>query len=100
MAESDKVINAVMKATGETYEKVSTFVAIAHETVDECVADDISVVAPPLVIGRLACPVLDRMLLRLGDGQWQMPESLDVSEPDLAEPLMLPGETITRYPLI
>ena len=25
MAESDKVINAVMKATGESYEKVSTF---------------------------------------------------------------------------
>ena len=65
MAESDKVINAVMETTGESYEKVSTFTAVAHETVDECLTDDISVVAPPLVIGRLGCPVLDRLLLRL-----------------------------------
>src|SRR5262249_26227089 len=62
MAESDKVINAVIEATGESYEKVSPFCSIAHETVDECVTDDISVVAPPLVIGRLGCPVLDRLL--------------------------------------
>jgi hypothetical protein len=100
MAESDKVINAVMQATGESYEKVSTFTAVAHETVDECVTDDISVVAPPLVIGRLGCPVLDRLLLRLGDGQWQLPESVDVTEPELAETLMLPTETVARYPLI
>lgn len=100
MAESDKVINAVMGATGESYDKVSTFVSIAHETVDECVADDISVVAPPLVIGRLGCPVLDRLLLRLGDGEWQLPESVDVTEAELAETLMLPIETVTRYPLV
>lgn len=100
MAESDKVIKAVMKATGETYEKVSTFTAVAHETVDECLTDDISVVAPPLVIGRLGCPVLDRLLLRLGDGQWQMPESVDVTEAELAETLMLPIETVARYPLV
>jgi hypothetical protein len=100
MAESDKVINAVMETTGESYEKVSTFSAIVHETVDECVTDDISVVAPPLVIGRLGCPVLDRLLLRLGDGQWQLPESVDVTEAELADTLMLPIETVTRYPLI
>ncbi len=100
MAESDKVINAVMGATGESYDKVSTFISIAHETVDECVTDDISVVAPPLVIGRLGCPVLDRLLLRLGDGEWQLPESVDVTEAELAQTLMLPIETITRYPLV
>jgi len=53
MAESNKVITAVMQATDESYEKVSTFTDVAHETVDECLTDDISVVAPPLVIGRL-----------------------------------------------
>ena len=79
MAESDKVVNAVMRATGESYEKVSKLCMVAHETVDECLTDDISVVAPPLVIGRLGCPVLDRLLLRLGDGQWQLPESVDVT---------------------
>jgi hypothetical protein len=100
MSESDKVVKAVMKATGETYEKVSTFTAIAHETVDECVADDITVVAPPLVIGRLGCPVLDRLLLRLGDGQWQLPESVDVTQAELADTLMLPIETIAQYPLV
>src|SRR3954451_6564806 len=100
MAESDKVINAVMQATGESYEKVSTFTAIAHETVDECLTDDISVVAPPLVIGRLGCPVLDRLLLRLGDGQWQLPESVDVTEAELAQTLVLPIETVARYPMI
>jgi hypothetical protein len=100
MAESDKVVKAVMGATGETYDKVAPFITIAHETVDECLADDISVVAPPLVAGRLGCPVLDRLLLRLGDGQWQLPESVDVSETELAETLMLPIETVTRYPLV
>jgi hypothetical protein len=100
MAESDKVINAVMKTTGESYDKVSKLCTVAHETVDECLTDDISVVAPPLVIGRLGCPVLDRLLLRLGDGQWQLPESVDVTEPELAETLMLPIETIARYPMI
>ena len=100
MAEADKVINAVMKATGESYERVSTFASAAHETVDECVTDDISVVAPPLVIGRLGCPVLDRLLLRLGDGRWQLPESVDVTEAELADTLMLPIETVARYPMI
>jgi hypothetical protein len=100
MAESDKVINAVMQATGDSYEKVSTFASVAHETVDECLTDDISVVAPPLVIGRLGCPVLDRLLLRLGDGQWQLPESVDVNEAELAETLVLPIETVSRYPMI
>jgi hypothetical protein len=89
-----------MKATGETYEKVATFTAVAHETVDECLADDISVVAPPLVIGRLGCPVLDRLLLRLGDGQWQLPESVDVTEAELADVLMLPTTTVAQYPLV
>jgi hypothetical protein len=100
MAESDKVINAVIKMTGDSYDKVSRLCTVAHETVDECLTDDISVVAPPLVIGRLGCPVLDRLLLRLGDGQWQLPESVDVTEPELAETLMLPIETIARYPMI
>jgi hypothetical protein len=100
MAESDKVINAVIKATGESYEKATKLCTVAHEIVDECITDDISVVAPPLVIGRLGCPVLDRLLLRLGDGQWQLPESVDVTESELAELLMLPIETIARYPMI
>jgi hypothetical protein len=100
MAESAKIINAVMKTTGDSYDKVSRLCTVAHETVDECLSDDISVVAPPLVIGRLGCPVLDRLLLRLGDGQWQLPESVDVTEPELAETLMLPIETIARYPMI
>jgi len=100
MAESDKVINAVIESTGESYEKVSKLCTVAHETVDELVTDDISVVAPPLVIGRLGCPVLDRLLLRLGDGQWQLPESVDVTESELAATLVLPIETVTRYPMV
>ena len=100
MAESDKVVNAVMRSTGESYEKVSQICMVAHETVDECLTDDISVVAPPLVIGRLGCPVLDRLLLRLGDGLWQLPESVDVLESELSMSLMLPIETIARYPMI
>src|SRR3569623_2913892 len=100
MAESDKIVNAVMQATGESYEKVSSFTTTLHETVDECLPDDISVVAPPLVIGRLGCPVLDRLLLRMGDGEWQMPESVDVTEAELADLLMLPIEPVARYPLI
>lgn len=100
MSESDKVISVVMAATGESYDNVSAFTTAAHETVDECLTDDISVVAPPLVIGRLGCPVLDRLLLRLDDGQWQLPESVDVTQAELAETLMLPAETVAQYPLI
>jgi hypothetical protein len=44
--------------------------------------------------------VLDRLLLRLGDGQWQLPESVDVTEAELSASLMLPIETIARYPMI
>ena len=83
-----------------SYDRVSKLCTIAHETVDECVTDDISVVAPPLVIGRLGCPVLDRLLLRLGDGQWRLPESVDVTESELATTLMLPTETVARYPMV
>ena len=100
MAESDKVVNVVMQATGESYERSTALCTVAHETVDECLTDDISVVAPPLVIGRLGCPVLDRMLLRLADGQWQLPESVDVTEAELAEALVLPIATVAAYPLI
>jgi hypothetical protein len=100
MAESDKVINAVIKATGESYEKATKLCTVAHEIVDECITDDVSVVGPPQVIGRLGGPVLDRLLLRLGDGQWQLPESVDVTESELAELLMLPIETVARYPMI
>jgi hypothetical protein len=100
MAVSDKVVNAVMKATEESYEKVTALCTVAHETVDECLTDDISVVAPPLVIGRLGCPVLDRLLLRLGDGHWQLPESVDVTEAELAQTLVLPIETVAAYPMI
>jgi len=100
MAESDKVVDAVMRATGESYGNVSELCKAAHEIVDECVTDDISVVALPLVIGRLGCPVLDRLLLRLGDGQWQLPESVDVTEAEFSASLMLPIETIARYPMI
>ena len=38
MAESDKVINAVMQATGESYEKVSTFTAVIE--IPTCVDGD------------------------------------------------------------
>ena len=100
MAESDKVTKAVIEATGASYEKATKLCTVAHEIVDECITDDISVVAPPLVIGRLGCPVLDRLLLRLGDGQWQLPESVDVTESELAELLVLPIETVSRYPMI
>ena len=67
MAESDKVIKAVMQTTGESYEKVAKLTTVAHEAVDECLTDDISVVAPPLVIGRLGCPVLDRLMMLITD---------------------------------
>jgi hypothetical protein len=40
------------------------------------------------------------LLLRLADGQWQLPESVDVTESELAELLMLPIETVARYPMI
>jgi len=59
MAESDKVTKAVIEATGASYEKATKLCTVAHEIVDECITDDISVVAPPLVIGRLGCPVLE-----------------------------------------
>lgn len=100
MAESDKVVQSVMNVTGASYERATKLCTVAHEVVDECVTNDVSVVAPPLVIGRLGCPVLDRLLLRLGDGRWQLPESVDVTESELAAALMLPTETVASYPMI
>lgn len=100
MSESHIVIKQVARATGESFEMARTFCNVAHETVDECVTDDVSVVAPPLVIGRLGCPVLDRLLLRLGDGRWPMPDSLDVPAAELAATLMLPVDIVETYPLV
>lgn len=100
MSESKDVVRHVARRTGESYEFALAFCNVVHETVDECLTDDVTVVAPPLVIGRLGCPVLDRLLLRLGDGRWPMPESLDVPPAELAATLMLPIETVEAYPLL
>ena len=98
--ESSQVINHLVRTSGVAVHEATAFVEAVHEIVEEMVTDDVSVIAPPLIIGRFGCPVLDRMFMRLEDPRWVLPESLDVSPQELAGILRLPVDVLEAYPVV
>ena len=100
MAESTQIINHLVRSLGVSAHDASAFVEVMQELVEEQVTDDVSVIAPPLIIGRFGCPVLDRLMMRLQDPRWSLPESLDVAPQELADLLRLPVDVIEAYPVI
>src|SRR5919112_5937974 len=98
--ESSQVTNHLVRTLGVTVHDATAFVEAVHEIVEEQVTDDISVIAPPLVMGRFGCPVLDRLFMRLEDPRWSLPESLDIAPEELADILRLPVDVIEAYPVV
>jgi hypothetical protein len=98
--ESTQVINHLVRSLGVTAHVATAFVEVVHEIVEEHVADDVSVIAPPLIIGRFGDPVLDRLAMRLEDPRWALPESVDVTPAELAAQLRLPVDVVETYPVV
>ena len=78
MTDQTQIINHLVRAVGVTSHDATAFVDVIQEIVEEQVTDDVSVIAPPLIVGRFGCPVLDRLMMRLQDPRWTMPESVDI----------------------
>jgi hypothetical protein len=100
VADSTQIINHLVRSLGVSAHDATAFVEVMQELVEEQVTDDVSVIAPPLIIGRFGCPVLDRLMMRLQDPRWSFPESVDIAPDDLAELLRLPVDVIEAYPVI
>ncbi len=100
MGQSRHAVNRLVRGMGVPVHEAAAFADAAHDIVEELITDDVAVVAPPLVVGRLDCPVLDRLRLRLQDPRWTLPESLDVSCEQLAAELLLPLEVVEGYPIV
>jgi hypothetical protein len=98
--ESSQVINHLVRTLGVAVHEATAFAETVHEIVEEQVTDDVSVIAPPLILGRFGCPVLDRLFMRLEDPRWSLPESVDVPPEELAATLRLPVEVIEAYPVV
>jgi hypothetical protein len=100
VAENEQMVKYVAQVTGVPLQLATNFVTVAHEIVEELITDDIVVVAPPLMVGRVGCPVLDRLLMLMEDPHWTLPDSLDVSSDALAADLRLPPEVLEDYPVV
>ena len=98
--EPSQVINHLVRTLGVTVNEATAFAETVHEIVEEQVTDDVSVIAPPLILGRFGCPVLDRLFMRLEDPRWSLPESVDVPPEELAATLRLPVEVVEAYPVV
>ena len=100
MADSTQVINHLVRTLGVSAHDATAFVEVIQEIVEEQVTDDVSVIAPPLIVGRFGCPVLDRLMMRLQDPRWSLPESVDIAPAELADLLRLPVEVVEAYPVV
>ena len=100
MEDSTKVINHLVRSLGVAAHHATAFVEVVQEIVEEHVTDDVSVLAPPLIVGRFGDPVLDRLAMRLEDPRWTLPESIDISPAELAAQLRLPVDVVEAYPIV
>ena len=100
MTEPSQIINHLVRSLGVPVHEATAFVEVMHEIVEEQVTDDVSVIAPPLLVARFGCPVLDRLTMRLEDPRWTLPESVDIPPAQLAELLRLPVDVVEAYPVI
>jgi hypothetical protein len=100
VGEPSQIVNHLVRSLGVPAHEASSFVEVMHEIVEEQVTDDVSVIAPPLIVGRFGCPVLDRLTMRLLDPRWVLPASVDIAPAELAGELRLPLEVVEAYPVI
>ena len=95
-----RIINHLIRTLGVSAHEATAFVEVVQDIVEECVTDDLSVLAPPLIVGRFGDPVLDRLAMRLEDPRWTLPESVDIPPAELAAHLKLPVEVVEAYPVV
>ena len=100
MGDSARIINHLIRTLGVSAHEATAFVEVVHDVVEECVTDDLSVLAPPLIVGRFGDPVLDRLAMRLEDPRWTLPVSVDIPPAELAAHLRLPVEVVEAYPIV
>jgi hypothetical protein len=100
VTEPSQIINHLVRSLGVPVHEATAFVEVIHEIVEEQITDDVSVIAPPLIVGRFGCPVLDRITMRLEDPRWTLPESVDIPPAELADLLRLPVDVVETYPVI
>ena len=100
MEDPTKIINHLVRSLGVTAHQATAFIEVVQEIVEEHFTDDVSVLAPPLIVGRFGDPVLDRLAMRLEDPRWTLPESIDISPAELAAQLRLPVDVVEAYPIV
>jgi hypothetical protein len=100
VADSTQVINHLVRTLAVSVHDATAFVEVIQQIVEEHVTDDVSVIAPPLIVGRFGCPLLDRLMMRLQDPRWSLPESLDIAPAELADLLRLPVDVVEAYPVV
>ncbi|WP_343993716.1 endonuclease NucS domain-containing protein [Terrabacter terrae] len=92
------VVERVVAESGETEADVREFLSAAHHVVDRLVTDDILVIAYPLLVVRVGCPVWERFRY-LVKGDWD--GSLDIfdgTSEEVARELALPVGLVEQYP--
>ena len=81
--------------------RVDAFLESIHHIIDCLVGDDVTVIAPPLIIARVDDPVWERIRHLVKDKHWEPPEDRLDSEPAaLAAALRLPVSQLELYPVI
>lgn len=91
-------LEAVSDLSGDD---VARFVSAIHDVADDLVTDDVTIIAPPVVLARQHCPVWERVRFVVKDESWTPPEDfMDAAPEDLAVSLSLPLEVVERYPVV
>lgn len=90
-----------MAAAGSVERRLAETVALAfRHVVDRLVADDFTVLAAPLIVGRRD-PVFERLRELVKRDDWSLPEyGVDARPEELANCLHLPLEIVELYPLV
>lgn len=92
------VLDRLVEVSRERRGSVEEFISAVHHVVDSLVTDDVLVVAFPLVVGRVGCPVWERFRY-LVKGEWEGTlDVFDASSAEIAEALALPVDVVEQYP--
>src|SRR4051794_25306847 len=93
------VVTQVAKRAGVTAREARRIINAVHQVVDRVVTDDVTVIAPPLLLGWDNNPVFERFVHMLLDKNWEVPpQRADSTPEDLSALLPLPLPVVERYP--
>ena len=94
------VIKAVTAQTGLPKRFITTAILDLHHVIDRMVADDVTVIVPPLFFHRVGDPVYAAIQTKLSDPDWPFPDDLTTMGDDaLAAAFEVDEDLIRRYPV-